>query len=275
MTQLDTIINGDAQEVLSTIQNDFINLIVTSPPYDNLRSYDNVAWNFDIFKNIASQLYRVLKKGGVLVWVVNDAVKNGSESGTSFKQALHFIDIGFNLHDTMIFEKNSSSFPASRTSNRYTQIFEYMFVFSKGKPNTVNLICDKENKWVGDTGRGRHTFRRTDDTLTITKRIKPVPQFSPRNNIWKYKINYGFTTKDKEAHEHPAIFPEQLATDHIISWTNEGDIVMDPFCGSGTTVKAATLLKRHFIGIEINKKYCDIIERRLAKHGIKTHLLNE
>lgn len=259
------LFHGDSRNCLRSMPDQCIDLVVTSPPYDNLRSYDNVDWNMDIFKDIASQLNRVLKKGGIIVWVVNDAVKSGSETGTSFRQALYFMDIGFNLHDTMIFEKNTSSFPANRKGNRYTQIFEYMFVFSKGKPKTANLICDKPNKWAGYTNFGKNTVRKANDALEIVSDIKPVPEFSPRNNVWKYQVNFGYSTKDKEAHEHPAIFPEKLVEDHILSWSNEGDIVLDPFCGSGTTLKVAALLKRSYVGIEINKKFCDITESRMKK----------
>lgn len=260
-----TLFHGDSQTCLRRLPDSCVDLVVTSPPYDDLRSYNNITWNFDIFKGIANELYRVIKKGGVVVWVVNDAVKNGSETGTSFKQALFFIEVGFNLHDTMIFEKNTSSFPANRKGTRYTQIFEYMFVLSKGKPKTANLICDKPNKWAGYTNFGKNTVRRADDSLQKVSNIKPVPEFSPRNNIWRYQVNYGYNTKDKEAHEHPAIFPEKLVEDHIISWTNEGDVVLDPFCGSGTTMKMAALLKRGCVGIEINKKFCDIIQARMKK----------
>ena len=202
-----------------------------------------------------------MKPGGVVVWVVGDQTKNGSETGTSFRQALSFIDGGFKLHDTMIYEKNTSSFPARRDGNRYTQIFEYMFVFSKGKPKTANLICDKANKWAGHTNWGKNTYRDANNELKVSSDIKPVPEFSPRNNIWIYKVNG--STKDKIAHKHPAIFPELLANDHILSWSNEEDVVMDIFAGSGTTLKMARLNNRNFIGFEISKEYCDIIDERL------------
>lgn len=265
MVETNMLYCGDARQCLKTLPNVSIDLTITSPPYDDLRSYNNAEWNIDVFKTIANELYRVTKHGGVVVWVVNDAVKNGSETGNSFRQALHFMDIGFKLHDTMIFEKNTSSFPARRDGNRYTQIFEYMFVFAKGKPKKAHLICDKENRWAGYTNFGRNTHRTSDDTLKQTKDIKPVPEFSPRNNIWKYQVNFGYNTKDKEAHNHPAIFPEKLVEDHIKSWTDEEDIVLDPFCGSGTTLKVAYIMKRKFIGVELNLEYCKIIESRMKK----------
>lgn len=255
--------NMDCLEGMKLLDDNCIDLVVTSPPYDELRKYNG--YSFD-FEDIVSELYRVMKPGGIIVWVVGDQTKNGSETGTSFRQALGFIDRGFKLHDTMIYEKNTSSFPARRNGNRYTQIFEYMFVFSKGKPKTANLICDKPNKWAGHTNWGKNTQRDKDNDLKETTKIKPVPDFSPRNNIWKYVVGGGFATKDKIAHKHPAIFPEKLAEDHIISWSNESDLVMDIFSGSGTTLKMAKLNNRKFIGFEISEKYCDIIEKKIRKN---------
>ena len=258
---------GDCLEVMKDIPDKSIDLIVTSPPYDNLRTYNgNIEqWSFAKFQAIAKELYRITADGGVVVWIVGDATIKGSETGTSFRQALFFMECGFRLHDTMIYEKNTSTFPARRNGNRYTQIFEYMFVFSKGKPKTANLICDKPNKWAGHTNWGKNTQRGKDGVLKETKDIKPVPEFSPRNNIWKYKVGGGFATKDKIAHKHPAIFPEKLAEDHIISWSNEGDTVLDCFMGSGTTGKMAILNGRNFIGIELDENYFEIAKKRIEK----------
>lgn len=229
-----------------------VDLTVTSPPYDNLRSYENAStWNFDVFKKIADRLYEVTSDGGVVVWVVGDATINGSETGTSFKQALYFMEKGFKLHDTMIYEKNSSSFPARRDGNRYTQIFEYMFVFFKGKKiRCANLLCDKENKWKGWTNWGKNTEYKADGSLVETKDIKPVPDFSPRNNIWKYTTGF-----NKCKGIHPAVFPYKLAEDHVKTWSREGDTVFDPFLGSGTTGIAAVRNNRKFIGSEIAENY--------------------
>jgi site-specific DNA-methyltransferase (adenine-specific) len=176
------------------------------------------------------------------------------------------MEIGFKLHDTMIYEKNTSSFPAKRNGNRYTQIFEYMFVFCKGKITTANLICDKPNKWAGHTNWGKNTNRLKNGELQETTDIKPVPDFSPRNNIWHYNIGKGFNSSDKESHEHPAIFPEKLAEDHILSWSNEGDIVLDPFSGSGTTCKMAKKNNRIYIGIDISEEYCKLAECIVSKY---------
>ena len=248
MIELNKTYNEDCLSTLSHMENESIDLVVTSPPYDNLRKYDGEEqWNFEIFKSIANELKRVLKKGGVIVWVVGDATIKGSETATSLEQAIFFKSIGLNLHDTMIYEKNSSTFPSSPKSVRYTQIFEYMFVLSKGKPKVHNLICDKKNKWAGHK-----------DFSGILK--NPVPEYSPRTNIWKY------TTSFNDKTEHPAVFPEKLAEDHIITWSDENDIVYDPFMGSGTTAKMCILNNRNYIGSEISKKYCEIINKRLEPY---------
>ena len=256
MLELNKTYNMNCIEGMKLLEDNCIDLTVTSPPYDDLRSYKGCEWNFDIFKQIANELYRVTKEGGVVVWIVGDKTIKGSESGTSFKQALYFKDIGFNLHDTMIYEKNSSSFPASRNSNRYTQIFEYMFILSKGKLKTHNLICDKENKWAGFTNWGKNT-QYTKDGIIETKKIKPVPKYSPRTNIWKYVVGFN----DKTG--HPAVFPEKLAEDNIKSWSNEGDLVMDIFSGSGTTHKMCLLNNRQYIGFELAQEYIDMENKRL------------
>lgn len=235
---------GDCAKVMQNLKANSVDLVVTSPPYDNLQDYNS---EFDV-DAIAKELMRLLKDGGVVVWVVGDATIDGSETGTSFRQALTFMDAGFKLHDTMIFEKNSSTYPANAKSNRYTQIFEYMFIFSKGKPKTHNLICDKQNLW-----RGCKDFS--------GKLKRPVPDFSPRTNIWKCVTSFNDRT------EHPAPFPEQLALDHIKTWSNEGETVLDPFVGSGTTGKMAILANRNFIGIDISKKYCEIATKRIEKYN--------
>ncbi len=213
------------------IPNNTIDLVLTSPPYDDIRSYNN-NYCFD-FETIAQLLAKKLKPGGVIVWVVGDATIKGSETGTSFKQALYFKDeCGLRLHDTMIFQKNTTTFPARHNGKRYTQIFEYMFVFSKGAPAIANLICDKPNRWAGTTNFAKvKTDRNKSDNLVEKKKFKPIPDFSPRLNIWTYVTGKGFSGNDDIAYEHPAIFPEKLAEDHIKTWTNEGGLVYDPFLG--------------------------------------------
>ena len=249
--ELNKIYNEDCIQTMNRMPDNFIDLTVTSPPYDNLRTYNGYFFNFE---TISKELYRVTKEGGVVVWIVGDATIKGSESGTSFKQALYFIECGFNLHDTMIYEKNSSTYPANNKSNRYSQIFEYMFILSKGKPNKTNLIKDKANKWAGHKD--------------FSGKLKnPVPDFSPRNNIWKY------TTSFNDKTNHPAVFPEQIAKDHIITWSDKGDLIYDCFMGSGTTAKMALSNERNYIGSEISKEYCHIIEERINNHKKQLKLL--
>ena len=244
------------------IPDESINLVLTSPPYDNMRNY-NGNYSFD-FETTAKLLVRKLAKGGVIVWVTNDATIKGSESGTSFKQALYFKSLGLNLHDTMLFIKNTTTFPARRTGKRYSQCFEYMFVFSKGSPAVVNLICDKPNKWAGTTNFAKQkSDRGKDDSLVFRKKFTPIPDFSPRTNAWKYVTGKGFGSSEDIAYKHPAIFPLQLAIDHIITWTNSGQIVYDCFLGSGTVAKAAQQTGRFWIGSEINQEYEYIIKERL------------
>lgn len=254
--------NIDCVEGMKMLPDNCIDLTVTSPPYDNLRTYNgNIEqWNFEKFKAIAKELYRVTANGGVVVWIVGDATINGSETGTSFRQALWFMECGFNLHDTMIYEKSGCSLPSP---NRYLQCFEYMFVFSKGKPKTYNLICDRKNRFQrwGKTKK----VRERDGNFTI-RETKPFQEYGRRYNIWRYVTGgQGNVSTDDFAHKHPAIFPEKLAEDHIISWSNECDVVLDPFMGSGTTAKMAILNNRNFIGFEISDEYCDIARERIAQ----------
>lgn len=211
------------------------------------------------FQEMAQQLFRITKKGGIVVWVVNDQIKDGGESGTSFRMALYFQEIGFQIYDTMIYHKNGPPFPET---GRYSQVFEYMFVFSKGKPNTVNLLKDKENRWVGFKNFGPRSARTKEGNLR-EQQTSVVPEYSTRYNVWHINNGKGYTTKDDFAFEHPALFPESLAEDHILSWTKEGDIVLDPMCGGGTTPKMAKLNNRNFIGIDINEEYINISNKRI------------
>lgn len=249
------ILHGDSAKLLETIDDDSIDLTVTSPPYDNLRAYNG--YTFD-FETIAKQLYRVTKQGGVVVWIVGDATIKGSETGTSFKQALGFMEEGFNLHDTMIFRKANPIPQIYR--KRYNNEFEYMFVFSKGavtKHNPIMVPCLHAGLELGST-----TYKNySKGEQTRTKLANPVKSEKVKGNIWEYVV--GKKKEDQDAKEHPAPFPSQLARDHIMSWSNEGDTVLDPFLGSGTTGKCAVELKRHFVGIEISKHYIDIAKTRI------------
>jgi site-specific DNA-methyltransferase (adenine-specific) len=211
------------------------------------------------FVEMARELYRVTKKGGVVVWVVNDQVKNGGETGSSFKQALKFMEIGFTLYDTMIYHKNGAPFPET---GRYSQVFEYMFVFSKGTPKTINLLKDKPNRWAGHTNFGDPSKREKEGTLKKVDKFV-ISEFGTRYNVWYINNGKGFSSKDDIAFEHPAIFPESLAEDHILSWSNEGDYILDPMCGSGTTLKMSKLNNRNYVGIDINEEYVDLSNRRV------------
>ncbi len=242
---------------MSGMANKSIDLTVTSPPYDNLRDYKG--YTFD-FEGIAKQLYRITKQGGMVVWIVGDATVKGSETGTSFKHALYFKKVGFNLFDTMIYLKPPRG--AVGSNKTYWQTFEYMFVLSKGQPKTINLIRDRENKdeRSGDTS----TKRLRDGTLLKLKR-DGYSKYGRRTNAWKYLIGKGHSASDSISYDHPATFPEKLAEDHILSWSNKGDTVLDPMCGSGTTCKMAQSLGRNFIGIEISSDYCKIARERLRQ----------
>lgn len=262
---------GDCTRIMRKLIPESIDLVVTSPPYDNLRNYNGYLFDFE---TIAKELFRIVKHGGVIVWVVGDATIDGSETGTSFRQALYFKEIGFHLNDTMIYEKNGSPYPATKQSNRYTQIFEYMFILSKGKPKTVNLIADKKNRWEGLTSWGARTIRHVDGTLKRTGPFQ-VAHYSPRNNIWRYNTGFGHTSKDKQAFKHPATFPEDLVRDHILTWSNEGDLVLDPLAGGGTTLLAAERTGRNSIGIDISKEYCKLAYKRLRECTGQSKLTGE
>jgi len=254
---LNKIICGDAVEIMKAIPPNSIDLVVTSPPYDELRNYNGYVFNFE---GIARGLFRVMKKGGVVVWVVGDQTVKGNETGTSFRQALYFKQVGFNLFDTMIYLKTPRG--AVGNNKTYWQAFEYMFVLSKGTPNTINLLKDRENKDERDGDRG--TKRLHDGTLLKLKRAG-YSKYGRRTNVWEYLIGKGHSASDNIAYQHPAIFPERLVQDHITSWTNPGDVVFDPMCGSGTTCKMAKLNKRDFIGIDISSEYCEIAKNRLKQ----------
>jgi DNA modification methylase len=248
------VIQGDCLEVMKTLEDNSIDLTVTSPPYDNLRNYNG--YTFD-FEGIAKELYRVTKQGGVVVWVVGDATIKGSETGTSFKQALYFKEIGFNLHDTMIWRKTDPP-PQTKVGKRYTLAHEYMFVFTKGKIKTFNPIMIPTKNYGKKCNVG--TQRDADGSKRKGRLIAMQTRFTmptkPMQSVFDCP-----TGKDKN---HPAVFPEKLAEDHILSWSNEWDTILDPFAGSGTTLKMAKKNNRNYIGIEISSEYIDIINKRLT-----------
>lgn len=244
------IILGNCEDVLDLVCSGTIALTVTSPPYDDLRAYNSV---FSM-KTIADSLYRVTKQGGVVVWNVGDQTKDGSETGSSFRQALAFMESGFLLADTMIYKKANPG--GARGSNKtYIQCFEYMFVFSKGPLSTFNLIEDRPNKRAGVEKGGGRRNRDGSNAPTVTYEAK---EFGRRFNVWEYP-----TQPDAFSARHPAPFPEALARDHIMSWSNDGDVVFDPFCGSGTTPLAAQKIGRRFLACDVSEEYVALAVERI------------
>lgn len=251
--KLNQIYTRNCVSFMKKMPKNFVDLTVTSPPYDDLRDYEG--YSFD-FEDIATELYRVTKEGGVVVWVVGDRI-NGGHSLSSFRQALFFQKIGFYVHDVMIYKKKNTPF---MRSNAYTNCFEYMFVLSKGKPKTFNPLkvptvrsgVEKMPYNKGSDGVNKKAYGKLNKTKTKT-------------NVWEYAVGYGGTTTDKIAFEHPAVFPEKLVQDHILSWSNEEDVVFDPMCGSGTTCKMALLNNRKYIGVDISKEYTKIARKRIKK----------
>ena len=259
-TELGKLYHGDCLEILPQLT-ERVDLVLTSPPYDNLRDYNGYSLDFH---GIANALYESMVVGGVMVWVVGDATVNGSETGTSFKQALYFKEIGFNLHDTMIYLKNQLAFP---DDNRYYNAFEYMFVFSKGKPKSFNPIKDRKNVSVGRDVHGNERKKNGELRKNRACAGNIISEYGVRWNYWLiYNQARGIQT------QHPAIFPDRLAQDHILSWTNPGDLVIDCFSGSGTTAVACERLGRRWIGIEISKEYCDIAVKRIEQERSQLNL---
>lgn len=257
MSVENNIIHGGCLTIMQTmLEDESVDLVVTSPPYDNLRDYQSFSFDFE---GIAKELFRVLKKGGIIVWVVCDATIEGSETGTSFKQALYFMSLGLNLHDTMIFKKKNPIPQIYR--KRYNNEFEYMFIFSKGPVKTHNPIkVDCLHAGLELNGTTYKNYSKS--TQKRGKLANPVKAQKIKGNVWEYVV--GKNKEDQEAKGHPAPFPCQLARDHILSWSNENDVVLDPMCGSGTTCKIAKSLGRIFIGIDSNAEYCELAKKRLT-----------
>ena len=257
---LGRIVCGDNTEVLSGFPAECVDLVVTSPPYDDLRTYGGHSWNFE---TLAAQLVRVLKPGGVIVWVVADATVNGSETLTSMRQALYFKDeCGLNVHDTMIYRRET----IPMNSNRYQPEWEYMLVLSKGTPKTVNLLREPSRLHLW----GRPEYGRTNAQRAVNGETKKrshrklTSETKVRGNVWQYNARPN-PSQDPKKWGHPATFPDLLASDHILTWTEPGDVVLDPCNGSGTTTQAAKRLGRQYVGIEINPAYCEIAKTRLAQ----------
>ena len=262
MIEINKVYQGDSAKLMKQIPDNFIDLTVTSPPYDNLRNYKGYSFEFE---TIAKELYRITKDGGVVVWVVGDETIEGDETGTSFKQTLYFKEIGFKLWDTMIYQKNQYP-PNCMSQDRYAQIFEYMFIFSKGKIKTFNRIL-RENKLAGKKkGKPPLVVQRNGERKRYgANRSDFYHAKIVERNIWIYDV--GGASGDGNF-KHPAIFPEDLAKDHILSWSNEGDLIFDPFAGSGTTLKMAKLMNRNYLGFEIAEEYIPIINKRLRQETV-------
>ena len=252
--EINNIYNIDCTEGMKLLPANSIDLVVTSPPYDNLRDYNGYAFDY---QSIAKELFRVMKEGGVIVWVVGDKIKDGNKSLTSFKQALFFQEIGFNVHDVMIYQKKNTPF---MRSNAYTNCYEFMFILSKGKPKTFNAITENTVR----SGFEMVVQNKKSDGVN-NKVLKELKKEKTKTNIWQYAVGMGGTTSDKIAFKHPAVFPEKMAYDHILSWSNKGDLVFDPMCGSGTTCKMAAKAGRRFLGVDISQDYIDIAMQRMEK----------
>lgn len=262
---LNTIIEANCIEVMRSMSDDVIDLTVTSPPYDDLRNYKGYVFPFE---EIAKQLLRITKPGGVVVWIVADATIDATETGTSFKQALLFKEIGFNLHDTMIFRKKNPIPQIYR--KRYNNEFEYMFIFSKGVVKTHNpIMVDCLHAGLELNGTTYKNYSKNDQKRA--KLANPVGDKKIKGNIWEYVV--GKKQEDQEAKRHPAPFPCELVRDHIASWTNPDDIVLDPMCGSGTTPRVAYEMGRRFIGIDISHDYCEIARSRVKQIALQPSLL--
>ena len=255
MIELNNIYCADCVDFMNySLEEESIDLTVTSPPYDNLRNYNGYSFNYEA---VAKALYRVTKKGGIVVWVVGDKIIKGNKSLTSFKHALAFQNVGFNVHDVMIYKKKNTPF---MRSNAYTNCFEFMFVFSKGSPKTFNPIKEKTVR----SGAEMLVHNKKADGIN-KKTLGKLNTEKTKTNIWEYAVGLGGTTRDKIAFKHPAVFPEKLAQDHIISWTNEGDLVFDPMSGSGTTCKMALLNNRKYLGCDISQEYVDLAKQRIEQ----------
>jgi len=268
---MNDILCGNHLDVLRRYPDDCFDMFLTSPPYDNLRYYEGYDFQFE---PLAHELYRTLKPGGVGVWVVGDQTNDFCESLTSFKQAIYFVkNAGFKLNDTMVYKKAGYPFPAGRNHTKYANAFEYMFVFAKGKPLTFHQIKDKPNTTATQVMniRGRQP---SGEMKSAHGNGKIIKKLGARTNIWTYFTGFMLSSKDKNSFQHPAIFPEKLAEDHILSWSNTGDVILDPMCGSGTTCKMAAKHQRQYIGIDISEKYCELARKRLDRFTAQTTIFD-
>lgn len=254
------LILGDCSEKTESLESESVDLIVTSPPYDDLREYGGHSWDFD---RLSVQMFRVLKPGGVVVWIVQDATRDGSRTLSSMRQAIGFRDVGFLMHDVMIWSKDGFTAVGS-FKVRYPCTWEYMFVLSKGKPKTFNPICDRRNLSAGSRKKAGQMVRQSDGTVVRKlheRAFDAIREFGIRFNVW----NVSSVKGNREEGGHPAPFPKSLVVDHVVCWSNSGDVVLDPFMGSGTTGVACVETGRRFVGIEIEQKYFEHALNRVRK----------
>ena len=269
---INQIFNEDCLETMKRMPDNYVDLILTSPPYDNMRSYggnknyhqrlNQTGFSFD-FEGIAKELTRVLKPGGVIMWNVQDQTIKGSRTGNSMRQALFFMEeCGLFLHDHLIWYKTGTPFPSIY---RYRNVWENMFILTKGKPNTFNPIL-KKNK-TGGASRNRRRERNHNGELVMKERVVTTKEYGIDDNVW-YITNHFNVTDEMKKYGHPAVMADEVAKRHIQSWTNEGDVVYDPFLGAATTTRLAKQMNRNWIGSEIHKPYFDISKKIMSDEFI-------
>ena len=249
--------NNDCVKVLPYFK-DSVDLIITSPPYDDLREYGGHEFNF---RAVADAIIPALKDGGQMAWIVQDAIRNYQETGNSFRQALYFQEHGLLLHQTIIFQKANES---GKSHTRYAEVTEYIFILTKGRPKTFNPIIDKPNAEANTRQSNTNKGRNKAGELGSYVGSYTVPKFSKRINVWRYNTSR-MAPDFKDAHKHPAIYPLALGHDLVTSYSNPGDLVLDPMCGSGTTIRAAVNLDRNAVGIDIEPSYIELAKRRMSQ----------
>ncbi len=261
------IINADCIKATARLPANSIDLVMFSPPYDGIRDYKK-GWIFD-FPALGKNLYRLVKDGGVCAVVINDGTQDFAKSLTSFRLVLNWCDTaGWRLFETCIYQRDGN--PGAWWKRRFRVDHEYIFLFLKGKkPKTF----DKEPLMVPSKHAGR-IYSGTDRlTSGKFKKIdhKPVKRMKCRGTVWKYPTSN--TEGNRTKLQHPATYPDPLAQDIIQCFSEPGDTVLDPMCGSGTTCVMAMKMKRQYMGIDINEEYCQIARKRLWQEAPSAELL--
>lgn len=255
---LNKIHHFDAVVGLRLLPADCIDLTLTSPPYDWIRDYNGT---FDPakfpFVRIAEELYRITAPGGVVLWITRDQQQDCCESGTSAKQMLYFKNIGFNVQ-TMIVD----SISARHRRYCYGMPPQFCFVLSKGRPKAFHPIRDKPNT---EPGRIKSWSARNRDGRIRKGKPKEIPKYGRRSHIWLYPTGFGLVSDDPLPRNAPAPMVETVAGDLMLSYSNPGDLILDPMAGLGTTGKVAVKLNRQFIGFERVRKYCDVANDRVRQ----------